>query len=69
MSESCQTVPPGGWQYKEEKTNTTIIGMSKDDLIKCIKNHRRSNGIMEGDVEGDMWSQIHTNFPSYRINR
>lgn len=64
---AVQQVPPGGWQYKEKKTNTTIIGMSKDDLLKCIKNHRKSNGIEEGNVEEDLWAQVKENFPNHPI--
>lgn len=67
MPEIIQLVPPGGWRYKESKTNTTIVGMNLDDLIKSIKNHRRINGITEGEVVRDFWCQIKEYYPDYII--
>lgn len=63
MPISHQKVPNGGWVFFEEKTKVKIVGMTWDDLVKCIKLHRRSNGIDQGDVELDLAEQIAKKHP------
>lgn len=64
MAISHQLVPPGGWKFNEERTKTDIIAMNWDDLVKSVKNHRRSNGLPDNhDLELEIESQIAKKHP------
>jgi len=56
MLNSHQTVPPGGWRYLQGNIN--LIAANRADLIMHIKDHRKNNGIPEGDVEQDLEDQL-----------
>lgn len=66
MSEFHNVFPPGGWTYREEKTNTKLIGSTRKELISNMLNHRRINGIQAGDPEGDLMVQIAKNYPDFK---
>ena len=66
---SHQLVPPGGWKFREEKTNTTIVARSMEELIKYVADHRRSNGITPGNVQLDIEEQLEKLHPSIVINK
>ena len=59
MAISHQLVPPGGWKFYEERTKTTVMAIDWDNLVKSVRNHRRSNGLPdEHDLELEIESQI-----------
>lgn len=67
MPISHQKVPSDGWKFKEPKTNTTLITINWDMLVKSVTAHRKNNGIDVGDVEGDIEKQISENHPDLVI--
>lgn len=66
--ESTVQVPPGGWRYKQDQTNTTVVGSSWEDLVIAVTNHRRLNGIAKGDVEEDIRGKFRKDYPSFKIS-
>lgn len=65
---SHQKVPNGGWRFLEERTNTTVVAINWNDLVRCVTSHRKINGINVGDVEGDIDSQIEKNHPELTLH-
>lgn len=59
-------IPNGGWQYQQG--NVLLIAETFDLLVKNVKAHRQSNGIVPGDVESDIENQIVDKFPELRNN-
>lgn len=58
MAISHQRVPKDGWRFYEAKTNTSLISMDYEGLVRNVSGHRKANGINVGDVEGDIDKQI-----------
>lgn len=67
MAISHQHTPPNGWRYFEEKTKTTLVAGTRDKLGIHLENHRQSNGIEQGDVQGDIDRQIEELHPHLKI--
>lgn len=60
---SVKQVPPGGWAYFEERTKVTLMADTWDNLVKHTKNHRKSNGLPEGEVEKELEEYISKKHP------
>lgn len=65
---SRQLVPHGGWKFREERTNTTLVALDFNSLVKMVTDHRKSNGFNEGDVEFDIEDQLEKAQPNLIIN-
>ena len=67
MAISHQVRPNGGWKYFESRTDTTIITLTWDDLVKAVADHRKSNGIPMGNPEQEVDEQLSKLHPSLVI--
>lgn len=53
---SRQVMPAGGWKFQQG--SVTIRGLDWIELVKCVKDHRKFNGMPEGNVESEIEEQI-----------
>lgn len=58
MTSNVRLTPPGGWKYYEERTKITLMADTYENLVKHMKSHRKSNAIVEGNVEADLEEQM-----------
>lgn len=60
-----QVMPNGGWKFKIG--NTTIISENLERLISNVRAHKKSNGLLEGDIHREIFEQIKEAQPNFKI--
>lgn len=63
---SHTVMPNGGWVYKQGQI--TLIGETFDLLKKNVIDHRKFNGIPEGNVQADIEEYLVKKFPHMKKN-
>ena len=60
-------MPPGGWMFFEPTTKITLMANTRENLVKHLISHRKSNALPEGNPEQEIDDQILSKYPEIAI--